>query len=268
MSNSPFLNGSAVAASTTAWGDARPLDVVLCDIAASTTASVVELSIGAFPVLNPDEVLDVHRDRFCFIGHHSMPVGDGVMLRPVVGGEKSIVSACRRFGLSSFSGHPPNRKHVDTKGFYRWAESYFEALQSVGVGFAVETMYVPQVRSEAVKTGGYHLASFEEVVTFGEWAEGIGWERPLLVDVSHLHIGYRSGLWTRQNIADILESGWVSEIHLSENDGKTDSHRPLSAEHVIHGWVAAADISHVPLVVDEGRRRKLRSRYAGTSVVH
>jgi hypothetical protein len=260
---SGLLGSLVTAASTTAWGDARPLDVALADIAESTTAGIVELSIGAFPVGNPDEVLDAHRDRFAYIGHHAMPVGVGRMIRPHVDAEREVAEVCERVGLSRYTGHAPNRRQVDAAGFYRWAGAYWETLGAVGVDFAVETMYVPQVRDEAVKSGGYHLSSPGEVFDFAMWAEGQGWDRPLLVDVSHLHIGWRSGLWTEADIVELLESRWVAELHLSENDGRTDSHRPLTAGHIVHDWVARADVSCIPLVVDEGRRRQRRSRHSG-----
>lgn len=262
---SGLLGSLVTAASTTAWGDARPLDVTLADIAASTSATTVELSIGAFPVTNPDAVLDAHRDRFSFIGHHAMPIGSGSMIRPRVGEQAVVAETCRRFGLSRYTGHAPNRKQVDRRGFYDWSAAYADTLGAAGVGFAVETMYVPQVRDEAVKSGGYHLATPQEVFDFCQWAEARGWEKPLLVDASHLHIGYQSGQWADTDIIALLESRWVSELHLSENDGRTDSHRPLTGDHVVHQWVAAADMSRVPLVVDEGRRRgrKQAGRHAG-----
>jgi hypothetical protein len=252
---SGLLGSLVTAASTTAWGDARPLDVALADIAANTEASVVELSIGAFPVPNPDGVLDAYRDRFAYVGHHAMPVGAGSMVRPQVGAHEVVVATCRRFGLSRYTGHAPNRKQVDKRGFYDWAATYCDALNDAGVAFAVETMYVPQLRDEAVKSGGYHLSTPAEVFEFAQWAQERGWDQPLLVDVSHLHIGHRSGLWTENDIVELMASPWVSELHLSENDGRSDSHRPLTAGHIVHDWVAAADVSRIGLIVDEGRRR-------------
>lgn len=255
MTSSPLLANPGIVASTTAWGGARRLDEVLDDIAANTSATVVELAIGALPVGDPDATLDRHRGRFTFIGHHTVPLGAGTNLRPGVGDEAAIVDACRRFGLGSYSGHPPNRKVASSAGFYQWAAAYHETLTNAGVGFSVETMYVPQVRGEMVKTGGYHLATPSEVFDFCEWASQRGWERPLLVDASHLHIGWRSGLWTDQQVRELLNSPWVAELHISENDGKTDSHRPLTDSHRVAGWLAGVDTSAIPVVVDEGRRR-------------
>jgi hypothetical protein len=253
---SPKLGSLVNTSSVTAWGDARPLDVVMDDMAANVTTGVVELSIGAFPVGNPDAILEAHRDKFVYIGHHAMPVGSGKMVRPTVGNEKEVLNTCARFDLSMYTGHAPNRKNTSYEQMLSWAASYYETLADAGVGFAVETMYVPQANDEAVKTGGYHLAHPHEVFQFAQWANDIlGWEKPLLVDASHLHIGYRSGYWTEQDIVSLMESSWVAELHISENNGKTDSHTPLTVDHVVNAWVSNADVSHIPIIVDEGRRR-------------
>lgn len=242
-------------ASTTSWGNADPLDRVLQRIANRTEATVVELAIGAKPISNPHDVIDRWRDRFEFIGHHTIPLGENENLRPTIGNHKTILSTCKDFALTSYSGHPPNKKHSNWNEFLGWASSYHDLLVADGISFAVETMYVPRLRSEHVTTGGYHLATPKEVFDFCLWAENFGWKKPLLVDASHLHIGYCGGQWAEKDIKELLASTFISELHISENDGMKDSHRPLTPSHKVSTWLENLDMSTISYVVDEGRRR-------------
>lgn len=246
-------------ASTTGWGAADTLDVVLDRISKNVATATVELSIGAKPVGNPDDVLDRFRSRFEFIGHHAMPLGEHTMVRPFIGRQDQLVGVCHRFGLRQYTAHPPNRKQVDLQGFYRWAAEHYEALNANNIKFGVETMYVPQCRNEAIRSGGYYLSTPSEVEEFVLWAEQQGWIKPLLVDASHLHIGYRAGLWTQEQIKEIISSSFVLELHLSENDGVKDSHSPLTGEHIVTHWLSQVDISEIEVVVDEGKRQIARN---------
>lgn len=261
MSNIAGLSRPLVA-STTSWGNAMTLDKVLRRIADNTDAQVVELAIGARPVADPHLVLDRWRERFEFIGHHTIPLGHNGNFRPTIGEHTNIAATCDAFRLRTYSGHPPNRKNATWNEFLDWAAAYHDTLEEQNVSFSVETMYVPRIRNEATKTGGYHLATPSEVFDFCLWARNRGWDKPLLVDVSHLHIGYHGGQWTKKDVLELLSSPFIAELHISENDGTQDSHRPLTSRHEIFSWIENLDMTKIDYVVDEGRRTKIQPRLA------
>ncbi len=240
-------------ATTTAWGNADPLDEVLDRIAANHdhTVRTVELSIGALPVARPNELAERwhYRERFDFIAHHAFPGGPGRMLRP---GSPDLAWWLWTWRVRRYSAHPPARKHCDD--MWAWAQSMRESLAEYRIAFAVETMYEPRTRSEAESTGGHHLSTPAEVMDFCDRAAADGWKRPLVIDASHLHIGWCGGTWTEGDIDRLLGAGLADELHVSMNDGRRDLHQPLDPTHRIASWVNP-HIDKFAFVVDEGRRR-------------
>lgn len=245
-----------VTATTTAWGDGDLLDVALSRIAAcDPDVEVVELSIGARAVDDPIGLLHSWASRFRFVAHHTAPVLPGRSVRPdLLTDPESVASALSEVGIRSYSGHPPSRRHCDEDGFWAWAHRWWETLGQAGVTWSVETMYVPRTRDEQQSSGGYHLSTPAEVWAFCARAAAVGWHDPLLIDVSHLLIGWSGGSWSERDILELLSDAPSKELHVSTNDGRRDIHQPLSFDDRAWSWVAP-HLDRFDLVVDEGRRR-------------
>jgi hypothetical protein len=242
---------SVQVASTTAWGDAQPLDTALATIAANTDARVVELAIGARPVADPLAVLDSWRHRFTFIGHHTVPLASGQLLRPWANSPEEILDACVAAGITRYTLHPPTRKQSTLRRFYDMAVVWFDAAAARGVECAFETMY-PAGRQELAENGGWHLATPADIDRFVTWAQHRGVDMPLVVDVSHLAIGVGAGVWTQSDAVELLDAGVAYEWHYSQPRGCRDAHDPLGDGHFVNGWLHGRTAG---LMVDEGRRR-------------
>lgn len=245
--------GGPVVASLSAWGDSLPLDLALQRIREATDATVVELAIGALPVADPFSVLDAHRDRFVYIGHHTLPLGAHAVLRPT-GEPSDLVGAIQAAGIDRYSAHPPSLRAKNDRDFFNWALRWHDELAEVGISFAVETMYPPLEPNEASRTRGYHLSTPAHVGRFIDFASKHDWPRPLLIDAAHLHIGWHAGVWTERAIHDLLSSECADELHVSSNDGVHDQHVVVSEDDRVWSWVQP-NLDRFDVVVDEGRRR-------------
>ena len=244
----------SVIATTTAWGRGDSLDKSLATIAARTEALVVELSIGARPVDDPESVLARYEGRFSFLAHHSAPILPGAILRPETHRPEQAVDALRRLGISRYTVHPPSKRLVvSDEAFLSWAWDWFDTLGAAGIELRLETMYVPRDRHETERVGAYHLDTASATLDFCEKARARGISTPLLVDISHLYIGLSGKVWTERDVHELLASGLSDHLHVSANDGRRDLHVPLPVAHPVSDWVVryGSLFSHV---VDEGRR--------------
>jgi hypothetical protein len=73
---------------------------------------------------------------------------------------------------------------------------------------------------------------------------------PLAVDTSHLFIQRCQGVITDATIYRLFTYDQVTEIHLSDNDGKGDQHRQLRAESFGIDWAIDRLMAGVPVVVE------------------
>ena len=153
---------------------------------------------------------------------------------PVYSGRALVLNAT---GLRSL--HPPK---ADTGPFTDW-------LTGAQAGYVIaETMYP-----------GYHLGSGKEL----EEAMEAGLR--LAVDVSHLHIQRIRGVVDDGQLARVLDYDRIDEIHVSDNDGRADQHRQISAGTPLLGWALERASVGVPLVYEsylhrvseDDRRRQL-----------
>ena len=72
----------------------------------------------------------------------------------------------------------------------------------------------------------------------------------LAVDVSHLHIQWRAGLLSAAVRDRLYDYERVAEIHVSDNDGLHDLHRPPSKASFGAEWARARCEAGVPLVLE------------------
>lgn len=217
---------------TTAWGAGLPLDAALDRLFTERPdTKCVELSVGTRP--GDPSLLDRYPD-VKFIGHHVFPLGQR-NLRPNSRDKDELIDMLVATGIKRYTAHPPHKKFTrGLAGLHEWCRSWHDSLAEHGIEFAVETMYTPRDRKEREVSGGYFLSTPTEVWEFVEWAD---WDDPLVLDASHLYIGWSGGVWTDQDIYDLLMYAPAKEIHISENDGRRDLHRPLSERHKVSEWV-------------------------------
>ena len=70
----------------------------------------------------------------------------------------------------------------------------------------------------------------------------------LAVDVSHLFIQIQSGAATQADVAALLDYDFISEIHVSHNDGRHDLHHPLTD--TAYGLAWARERTDTPVVFE------------------
>jgi hypothetical protein len=124
----------------------------------------------------------------------------------------------------SDSVHPPKGAGL------AWVEGVGHALAAEGVVF--ETMYP-----------GYALGSGEEV----ERAMTLGWT--LAVDVSHVYLQLRAGAMADATWRRLRDYPRVAEVHVSANEGRHDTHRPLTPRTFGLDWARERGAT-VPLVLE------------------
>lgn len=243
-----------VVPSVTGWGGARPFDEAFADVVKEATSGVVQLAIGARPVENPLAIMKRHNVEV--IAHHTIPLGENRVLRP--GKDPSnLVEVLTRAGIRRYSAHPPPRNQANDSELLQWAKTWHDALASAGIAFALETMYPTKCESEAPE--GWHLDNPSSVHRFLDGAAKMNWERPLVVDGAHLHIGMTSKTWTGRDVAELVErcvqDALCAEAHVSSNDGVRDRHEPPGKHPDVDEFVWNVAKSIEPLyIVDEGRR--------------
>jgi hypothetical protein len=91
---------------------------------------------------------------------------------------------------------------------------------------------------------GYALGCGDDV----ERAMALGLR--LAVDVSHVLIQLHSGVMTAATWTRLQSYARVAELHVSDNDGRRDLHRPLTARSFGIGWARERAADGVPLVLE------------------
>jgi hypothetical protein len=238
--------------STTAWAHGALLDETLERIASESDATVVEISIGAKPIADPEACLARFAHRFSFMAHHTTPVLPMCELRPATHTPDQVCEALKRFNITRYTIHPPTRRTHSDAEFLEWAWFWHDSLAENGIETRLETMYQPRDHLEALRTQGYHLDSALDTHHFVELAASRGWETPLLVDVSHLNIGLHGGTWRHSEVRELLAGHASDHFHVSSNDGRRDSHLPLTLHDPL--WDLVALIPETAIQVDEARR--------------
>lgn len=126
--------------------------------------------------------------------------------------------------VSSDSVHPPRAGSAAAQHFDAW-------LEREGDTRVLETMYP-----------GYRLGTGDEL----ERAMSLGVR--LAVDVSHLFIQRTAGVLADATLARVLAYSRVAEVHVSQNDGRHDSHRLLRRDAFGLSWAKERLRDGVPLI--------------------
>jgi sugar phosphate isomerase/epimerase len=72
----------------------------------------------------------------------------------------------------------------------------------------------------------------------------------LAVDVSHLFIQQTAGVLEDRTLRRVLASAHIVEVHVSQNDGRHDSHRPLRRDSFELGWARERLQHGVPVIYE------------------
>lgn len=131
-----------------------------------------------------------------------------------------------RLGGPCWSVHPPP-SFVDRRALARWLED------AAARGIVVETM-----------TPGLPLGDGPDLALALD--AGVS----LAVDVSHLHIQRVQGAISGADEQRVLASPRVAEVHVSDNDGRSDQHRLIDARTPGLAWAVERARSGTPLVLE------------------
>ncbi len=131
-----------------------------------------------------------------------------------------------RCRVSADSVHPPTEKEP---AYALWWEAIGEQSQPA----IYETMYP-----------GYRLGSGEEI----ERAMDLGLN--LAVDVSHIYIQRSAGVLSAGTWRRLQRYAGIAELHVSDNAGRIDSHRPLTANTFGLGWARERASTGLPIVLE------------------
>ncbi len=126
------------------------------------------------------------------------------------------------------SVHPPTARECSPD---RWCAS-MDAV-STNANTALETMYPPHPLGTGVGL---------------EWAMRRGF--PLAVDVSHIHIQREGGVLGDATLRRLFDYDAVAEVHVSHNDGRCDSHRPLMSTSFGLEWARRRLEAGTPTVLE------------------
>ena len=129
--------------------------------------------------------------------------------------------------VSSDSVHPPALSEDPSD---RWFQSACEGSYGATV---FETMYP-----------GYRLGTGKEL----DSAMDLGW--PLAVDVSHLCLQLSAGVLETTTLKRLFGYQHVAEVHLSDNDGRRDLHRQMSADTFGLAWSRERLRGGTPTIVE------------------
>ncbi|MBL8918359.1 MAG: hypothetical protein JNJ54_05825 [Myxococcaceae bacterium] len=128
--------------------------------------------------------------------------------------------------IDTDSVHPPKTNTPAAAHFDEWLEAH-------GDERVLETMYP-----------GYRLG------TGGELERAMDLGVRLAVDVSHLFIQRTAGVLADATLRRLLDYAQVAEVHVSQNDGRHDSHRLLRGDVFGLGWAVERERSGVPLIYE------------------
>jgi hypothetical protein len=128
--------------------------------------------------------------------------------------------------VSADSVHPPT---VREPAYAVWWEAICDESRTA----IYETMYP-----------GYRLGCGEEI----ERAMDVGLR--LAVDISHIHIQRSAGVLSAQTWRRLQRYAGIAELHVSDNAGRIDSHRPLTPNTFGLGWARERASIGLPLVLE------------------
>lgn len=128
--------------------------------------------------------------------------------------------------VTADSVHPPTEREP---AFARW----WEAIREHPGPAIHETMYP-----------GYRLGCGAEIERAMD--EGL----TLAVDVSHIHIQINAGVLSSETWRRLQRYAGIGELHVSDNAGRIDSHRPLNPNTFGLGWARERAGTGLPLVLE------------------
>jgi sugar phosphate isomerase/epimerase len=216
----------------------------------------VELSVGTFTDENTPALLRSYIDKgFKMIPHHNSPINgksNFVNLCDRVPTEyfEQVFKFCNQAGSSSYSihgGHYSPEKINATKAYEVFSENYAVAsklAEKFGVLLSLETAY------PTINGNKYVVESEDGIKQFAKDFPESG----LVLDFAHVKIQMQSGYAKKSVIDFLLESKMLTEVHISENDGRTDRHTPVLKNSYF--WSIVRQRTDVPVVI-EGKLNKL-----------
>ena len=218
----------------------------------------IELSVGTKVDENTPALLSGYsKAGVQFLIHHNSPINgksNFVNLCDRVPEEyfRQVFEFCNLTGTTHYSIHGGNysRDSVSkASAFENYCARFAEAdkiAQEYNIKLAVETMY-PTI------SGNQHvLADMQEI----EFFQSIFPDAGMVLDCAHIKIQKHYGTADDSIIRWLLDNPNLVEIHISENDGRSDRHTPVLKNSWF--WGAIKERPNVPVVI-EGKLNKLGS---------
>jgi hypothetical protein len=155
--------------------------------------------------------------------------------------KREVWAADGQCRVAAESVHPPTSDHAA-------ALHFLEQLERLPANVVLETLYP-----------GYCLGDDDGI------ARAIDLQRRLAVDVSHVFLALTAGTMTMRTWQRLEAYEQVVEVHVSANDGRSDSHRPLARDSFGLDWARERAGAGTPLVLEcyfhrldgEQRRRQV-----------
>jgi hypothetical protein len=225
--------------------------------AACALSDVVEIAVGARALENDPwhALMEIKADTHVeFVGHHTLPLVAGSAVRPGLNNQREIAALLNRYEITQYSAHPLQLSEVTEGELFEWFYRSADIFGEHGISFSLETMYTPRDSRDRT-SGRWHLMDEDTVRRFVESAMGRGYNRPLLLDLAHIHIEVQHHRWRWESVHELVKSSAVSCVHVSENDGRRDRHDQLSDAHQVRRELNKIEAAFDGLIIDEGRVR-------------
>ncbi len=127
--------------------------------------------------------------------------------------------------IEADSLHPPKHGAVDEAAWWRGLEDHRHGV--------IEVMYPP-----------YLLGDDASIV------RALAAKAMLAIDVSHLHLLHVQGVLSAATFRKLAAYEHVAEVHVSNNDGRSDQHRPIDRDTFWLGWALERRAGGVPMVLE------------------
>lgn len=210
----------------------------------------IEVSVGTKPGESSNEVLQREIDEGTkLLWHHNIPIDNRYNFINLCErfDEKlfaKIFSWCNRSGAKHFSVHgglynPDIVNH--SHALEKFADNYNKAAmmgKTFGVRMGIETAY-------PIPSGNqYVLDSESDIKTFVEMFPETG----LVLDFAHVKIQKNYEKAEESLVDFMLAHPNLMEVHISENDGRSDSHTPIMRSSKF--WHKIKSRSELPIVIE------------------
>lgn len=156
---------------------------------------------------------------------------------------RALADRMLRLGANVFSVHAGYLRHCTQKEFWENLKRLRDDIHTCTQGrveIAVEGLYPCAQRPQ-------HIG------TWNEYEQLLRQDIPFALDLSHLKIvGSREKIWNSDLVLEMMSSPLCVEIHVSDNDGRSDRHATVQTHPQWWDQLHNVDLSSTCVVFSEG----------------